>query len=117
MCTCTVAPSPSPLLPREAIFAFFDEDGNGTISHAEFHRGAAALNEKLPPERQINEQTLQKFIRVMDVDGSGEVRPTDPPLSRAISPPLAARTCRAGEGGVGGAVSPLGSSCDAADDS
>ena len=60
-----------PLL--EAIFAFFDEDGSGAITHAEFEDGVAKLNRSLPEARQIAPATLKRFVDIMDVDRSGEV--------------------------------------------
>ena len=60
-----------PLL--EAMFTFFDTDNSGTISRQELTDGCAALNQKLPPSKHINEATLQRVMGLMDVDGSGEV--------------------------------------------
>ena len=64
------------LLPRR--LRRRDASRSGVLAEPGETQRAAALNEQLPPERQINEQTLQKFIRIMDVDGSGEVRPRAP---------------------------------------
>jgi Ca2+-binding EF-hand superfamily protein len=55
----------------EAIFRYFDSDGNGSISKAEFKRGCAILNRNLPIDRQIMDP--DGLMKLMDFDGNDSV--------------------------------------------
>jgi serine/threonine-protein phosphatase with EF-hand domain len=55
----------------ESIFKFFDQDDNGSISHAEFRDGCAKLNEALPPDCQLH--NVDTILKLMDFDASGSI--------------------------------------------
>lgn len=55
----------------EAIFRFFDTDGNGAISREEFKNGCDAINKILPPEKQITDPDA--ILNMMDYDGSDSI--------------------------------------------
>jgi len=55
----------------EAVFKYFDVNGDGQISREEFENGCAALNKNLPEEVQL--VGIDKFYRVMDFDGGGSI--------------------------------------------
>ncbi|CAM9115481.1 unnamed protein product [Phaeothamnion confervicola] len=45
-----------------ALFHFFDRDGDGVISHADFQNGCMRINSELPPERR-----LMRFHRILEL--------------------------------------------------
>jgi len=55
----------------EAIFHYFDRDGNGTISRSEFHQGCNLLNTTLPPEQQLTD--YDHILDLMDFDQSDSI--------------------------------------------
>lgn len=55
----------------EAIFNYFDRDGNGTISREEFQQGCVLLNQTLPPEQQLTD--YNHILDLMDFDHSDSI--------------------------------------------
>ncbi|CAM9645564.1 unnamed protein product, partial [Phaeothamnion confervicola] len=55
----------------EAIFRFFDSDGNGSISREEFQRGCAVINEALPEGERL--ENADAMLDVMDLDGDASI--------------------------------------------
>ena len=55
----------------EAIFHYFDRDGNGTISRAEFRQGCELLNTTLPPDQQLTD--FDHILDLMDFDQSNSI--------------------------------------------
>lgn len=55
----------------EAVFRFFDVDGNGFISHEEFVNGCAVINEMLPEDQKLTNP--HEILKIMDFDGNNEV--------------------------------------------
>jgi len=55
----------------EAIFHYFDRDGNGTISRAEFRQGCELLNTTLPPDQQL--ANFDHILDLMDFDQSDSI--------------------------------------------
>jgi len=55
----------------QAIFAFFDKDGNGTISREEFQQGCEYINKHVSESEQI--QNPDRILEIMDFDGSDDI--------------------------------------------
>eukprot|EP00595_Chromulina_sp_UTEXLB2642_P000299 CAMPEP_0196762762 /NCGR_PEP_ID=MMETSP1095-20130614/2721_1 /TAXON_ID=96789 ORGANISM="Chromulina nebulosa, Strain UTEXLB2642" /NCGR_SAMPLE_ID=MMETSP1095 /ASSEMBLY_ACC=CAM_ASM_000446 /LENGTH=96 /DNA_ID=CAMNT_0042114505 /DNA_START=1910 /DNA_END=2200 /DNA_ORIENTATION=- len=56
----------------EAIFNFFDTNGDGSISREEFHKGCEALNASMASDE--NKLTdIDKMLDLMDFDGSDSI--------------------------------------------
>jgi Ca2+-binding EF-hand superfamily protein len=55
----------------EAVFKFFDKDGNGTISREEFKLGCDFMNTTLPPENQLKD--YDHVLNLMDFDNSDSI--------------------------------------------
>jgi len=55
----------------EAIFHYFDRDGNGTISRAEFRSGCDLLNNTLPADQQLT--NYDHILDLMDFDQSDSI--------------------------------------------
>uniref|UniRef100_A0A7R9YEZ5 Serine/threonine-protein phosphatase n=1 Tax=Pinguiococcus pyrenoidosus TaxID=172671 RepID=A0A7R9YEZ5_9STRA len=55
----------------EAIFRWFDTDGNGSISQEEFTRGCELINETLPEGEQLRD--IDRIRRLIDFDDSDEI--------------------------------------------
>lgn len=55
----------------EAIFNYFDSDGNGSISRAEFLQGCEVLNKVLPEEQQLAD--CDHILDLMDFDRSDSI--------------------------------------------
>jgi Ca2+-binding EF-hand superfamily protein len=60
-----------PIDKLELIFNFFDKDGNGQISRAEFRAGCEFLNQSLPPDAQL--KNIDEILGMMDLDGSDSI--------------------------------------------
>jgi Ca2+-binding EF-hand superfamily protein/diadenosine tetraphosphatase ApaH/serine/threonine PP2A family protein phosphatase len=55
----------------EAVFNYFDTDGNGFISKEEFRRGCTILNRTLPNNLKITDP--DSLLKIMDIDGNDRV--------------------------------------------
>lgn len=55
----------------EAIFHFFDTDGNGTISREEFRTGCDFLNQTIPADLQLKD--YDHILDMMDFDANNEI--------------------------------------------
>lgn len=55
----------------EAIFHFFDTNGDGSISREEFARGCNVINQTLPPEQQLRD--WDHILDLMDFDRSDSI--------------------------------------------
>lgn len=55
----------------EAVFTFFDTNGDGVISPQEFRTGCDFLNENLPEKQRLTD--IDHMLAMMDFDGNGEV--------------------------------------------
>ena len=55
----------------EAIFHFFDTDGNGTISREEFRTGCDFLNQTIPADLQL--KNYDHILDMMDFDANNEI--------------------------------------------
>lgn len=55
----------------EAVFNFFDTNGDKIISPEEFRNGCAVLNEHLPEKQRL--QDIDHMLQLMDFDGNGQV--------------------------------------------
>lgn len=55
----------------EAIFNFYDKDGDGSISREEFVAGCQVINAMLPPEDQLQEP--ERLLDLMDFNKNDSV--------------------------------------------
>ena len=57
----------------ETVFYFFDSNGDGRISRAEFHAGCDMLNSHLPPDSTQRLTDIDHTLDLMDFDGSDDL--------------------------------------------